>query len=177
MSAYVALLRGINLGAHNRIGMKDLRDLVAGLGHTDVSTYVQSGNVVFTSRARDTSKMARAIEKKIDDDLRLTVTVLVRSSAELAQLVERNPFLKRGADASKLHVTFLVEAPAAARVKALADADAGREEFDVRGRDVYLHMPDGYGRGKLTNAFIEKQLGVAGTTRNWKTVTALHDLA
>jgi uncharacterized protein (DUF1697 family) len=173
---YVALLRGINLGARNKIAMADLRDLFAAIGAEDVTTYVQSGNVVFRSRtARD--ELIRQIEQRISSDLGLQITVLVRTSAELAKLVADNPFANRQSDPVKLHVTFLADTPTPARVRALDTTAFEPDEFRVAGREVYLHTPNGYGRSKLSNAYFEKQLDVAATSRNWKTVTALTELS
>lgn len=169
--ASVALLRGINLGARNRVAMKDLRALVEELGGKDVRTYLQSGNVVFGGRALT----AKAIEKGLRESLRVDVTVLVRKKAELDELVRGNPFAK--ADPATLHVTFLASAPDKGRVEKLGERTFEPDAFEVAGREVYLRCPNGYGRSKLSNAFLEKQLGVAATTRNWKTVTALAELA
>jgi uncharacterized protein (DUF1697 family) len=171
--SYAALLRGINLGARNKVSMADLRALVEGLGADDVVTYVQSGNVVFkTDRPR--AQLRKALERAIARELGLDVTVVLRTKAELAKLVRDNPLLKRGRE-SNLHVTFLADPPAPAKVKALAPP-AGPGEFRVVGKDVVLHLPGGYGRSKLSNAFFERQLGVAATTRNWRTVTKLAEL-
>jgi len=172
---HVAMLRAINLKGHNRIGMADLRALFVDLGCTDVSTYVQSGNVVFKS-PKSAAQLVGAIERAISSAFGLDVTVLVRSKQELAKVVAGNPFAARAAEPAHLHVTFLAAAPAAARVRDLRARDFAPEELTVRGREVYLHCPNGYGRTKLNNAFLEKQLGVAGTTRNWRTVTTLAEL-
>ena len=143
---------------------------------TDVSTYVQSGNVVFESP--DTAgALVGAIERGITSAFGLQVAVLVRSTRELAKVVATNPFVAQGADPAHLHVTFLVEKPEPARVRDLPARALAPEQLAVRGREVYLHLPNGYGRTKLNNAFVEKQLGVTGTTRNWRTVTTLADLA
>jgi uncharacterized protein (DUF1697 family) len=168
----VALLRGINLGARNKVAMADLRDLFAGLGAEDVTTYVQSGNVVF---AGDVD--ASAIEAGIKRDLGLDITVLVRSAAELDRLVARNPFAKKASDPKQLHVTFLAGKPAAGRVAELDPERSPGDEFTVAGQEVYLYCPQGYGPSKLSNDYFEKTLGVAATTRNWNTVTKLAELA
>ena len=170
---YVALLRGINLGARNKIGMADLRALVAGLGAEDVETYVQSGNVVFTSVPSEDTFASR-LEEGIRREHGHAVAVLVRTGAELARLVAANPFLEAGKDPASLHVTFLTEAAGRTRLEA---PDHGDDEFRVVGREIYLHCPNGYGRSKLSNAFFEKKLGVIATTRNWRTVTTLAELA
>jgi uncharacterized protein (DUF1697 family) len=173
VATYVALLRGVNLGARNKVSMAALRELFGALGAEDVTTYVQSGNVVFRSTNRSASRLEGAIEKQIRDDLGLDVSVLVRTGAELRAIVAGDPI----DDPAAVHVTFLAKKPAAARLR---DLDPGRsppDEFRVVGREVYLRCPNGYGRSKLTNAYFEKQLGVAATTRNWRTVTKLAELA
>jgi uncharacterized protein (DUF1697 family) len=175
-TTYVALLRGINLGARNKIAMADLRELVAALGAEDVSTYVQSGNVVFR-HADPAPKLAGAIEERISHDLRLSVTVLLRTKAQLAKVVAGNPFAEGGAEPKTLHVTFLAAAPDRARTRELDPKRHEPDEFRIVGQEVYLHCSNGYGRSKLSNAYFEKQLGVAATTRNWRTVTTLAELA
>jgi uncharacterized protein (DUF1697 family) len=173
---YVALLRGINLGAKKRVSMPDLRALFTRLGADDVTTYVQSGNVVFKS-AEGSAKLIGAIERRIRRDLGLTVTVLLRTKPQLAKVVTGNPFAKRVQDPTKLHVTFLAEKPDRSRVRRLDPKHGQPDEFRVVGLEVYLHCPNGYGKSKLTNAYFEKELGVAATTRNWKSVTKLAELA
>jgi uncharacterized protein (DUF1697 family) len=177
MTVYVALLRGINLGGHNKVKMEHLRSLFTSLGYDRVTTYVQSGNVVFTSPTRSAATVADTITRRIAEDLGLDVTVVVRTSRELSTIVTTNPLKKSKVDPSKLHVTFLATSPAAAKAHAIAAPSGTRDQFTVVGREVYLHCPEGYGRTKLNNAFFEKQLGVAATTRNWKTVQTLTTLA
>ena len=173
---WVALLRGVNLGARNKVPMAELRDLVAGLGAEDVTTYVQSGNVVFrSSGTRD--DLVAAIETEISRRLGLDVTVVLRTGAEIANLVAANPFAEDEPDESKLHVTFLAKPPERARVAALEQKRFDPDDFRVTAAAVYLHCPQGYGRSKLSNAFFEKQLAVSATTRNWRTVTALAERA
>jgi uncharacterized protein (DUF1697 family) len=175
-ATYVALLRGINLGARNKISMAELRELVGGLDAEDVTTYLQSGNVVFKT-AMPAREIAGAIEAAIDRDLGLDVAVLLRTPAQLAALVDRNPFTERARDAKELHVTFLADRPQAASVERLDPRRSEPDEFRVVGREVYLRCPKGYGRSKLTNAYFEKQLALVATTRNWNTVTKLAELA
>ena len=168
----VALLRGINLGARNKIAMGDLRELFAGLGAEDVKTHVQSGNVIYEGHID-----AGAIEARIKRELGLEIVVVIRTAAELARVVAKNPFAKKASDPKQLHVTFLVAKPTAARVKDLDPERSPSDEFAVTGREVYLYTPNGYGVSKLSNAYWEKKLGVAGTSRNWNTVTTLAELA
>jgi uncharacterized protein (DUF1697 family) len=174
---YVAMLRGINVGGRTRVSMGDLKALFEALGAEDVQTYVQSGNVVFTSTVKKASELEHLIQDRISKDLGLDVRLLVRTKQELKRVVDRNPFLKEKRDPKALHVTFLATKPAADRVRGL-NTDAGApDEFRIAGREVYLHCPNGYGKTKLNNTFFEKKLGVAATTRNWRTVTTLAELA
>ena len=177
MTTYVALLRGINLGSHAKIKMPALRALFEALDFADVQTYLQSGNVVFTTSDKDASVVASAIEQRISQDLKLTVPVLMRTAADLKRIVERNPYLDQEQDFAKLHVTFLAEEPDAQRVSDLDLSFGEPDAFTVAGQEIYLHCPNGYGRTKLTGTWFERRLKVGATNRNWKTVTALHDLA
>ena len=177
MATYVALLRGINLGSRNRVSMPDLRELFLALGSEDVETYVQSGNVVLESSTRSPAKLTAAVEERIAGGLGLEVTVILRTKKQLAKLVSGNPFSKGEKEPTKLHITFLAAKPAAARVRDLDPKYGEPDEFRVVGQDVYLHTPGGYGRSKLSNAYFERRLGVPATTRNWKTVTKLAELA
>jgi uncharacterized protein (DUF1697 family) len=172
------MLRGINLGSHHRVAMPALRQLFEALGFDDVSTYVQSGNVVFTAGAKkDTSNLAADIERRIKKDLGLDVTVVVRTGTELKKVLGANPFLAGGKDPATLHVTFLAGTPPAAKAKELTAQDWPADEVKINKGEVYLHCPNGYGRTKLQNAVLEKRLGTRATTRNWKTVTKLAELA
>ena len=171
---YVALLRGINLGARNKISMAALRELFEELGARNVRTYVQSGNVVFES-ARSARDLRERIEQAIDRELGLDVRVLLRSARHLVDVVRNNPFSTH--DGASLHVTFLEKRPKQSRVHELDPKQFLPDEFRVVGAEVYLHCPNGYGRSKLSNAFFESRLDVAATTRNWRTVTALAELA
>jgi uncharacterized protein (DUF1697 family) len=151
--------------------MPALRELFEALKFTDVETYVQSGNVVFTAKAKPD---ATAIAKRIAKDLGVASPVLIRSASELANIVKGVPF--KG-DAGAFHVTLLEDKPKAADVKAIDVERYAPDKFKVVGKDVYLRCPKGYGVSKLSNAFFEKKLGTVATTRNWKTITNLHDLA
>ncbi|MEU7994077.1 DUF1697 domain-containing protein [Micromonospora sp. NPDC049060] len=173
MDRWVALLRGVNVGGA-KVAMADLRRLVTDLGHQDVQTYLQSGNVVFGSTVRDADALARGIERAIADELGLTVPVLVRSGRELAAVAGGNPYAGREDDPTRLLVVFLATAPDPAAVAALTVPDGENLAFSVAGREVYLHYPDGgYGRSRFTNNHLEKKLGLVATTRNWRSVRAL----
>jgi uncharacterized protein (DUF1697 family) len=177
MDRWVALLRGVNVGG-TKVAMADLRRLVADLGHDDVKTYLQSGNVVFGSTVRDAEALARGIERAIADELGLTVPVLVRSGRELAAVAGGNPYADWEDDPTRLLVAFLATAPEKSAVAALTVPGGENVAFTVTGREVYLHYPDdGYGRSKFTNNYLEKKLGVVATTRNWRSVRALAEQA
>ena len=172
MTAYAALLRGVNLGSVNRVSMPALVAACERAGLTGVSTYVQSGNAVFHSSAPQ-AKLAGLLEGVLEADLGVGVRVLVRSAAELAVVVAASPYAAAEPDPRLLHVTFLDVPPEPARAAALKARAEPPEELAVVGREVYLHLPGGYGRSKLSNQLVEKQLGVAATTRNWNTVMTL----
>ncbi|HEX3540665.1 MAG TPA: DUF1697 domain-containing protein [Acidimicrobiales bacterium] len=175
---YVAMLRAVNVGGRS-VAMKELRGIFEALPARDVSTYVQSGNVVFRADRGDPATVAGAAERLIAAHLGLRVAVIVRTADELARVIGDNPYFRTGADETRLHGTLLATLPEAARVAALAAAapDSGHDEFQIVGRTVYVHAPDGYGRTKLNNAFFERKLGVVATTRNWRSLTTLSTMA
>jgi uncharacterized protein (DUF1697 family) len=177
METHIALLRGINLGGRNRIAMKELSALFSEAGCGSVATYIQSGNVVFQAAAPLARKIPLLIEEAIQDRFGLNVPVVTRSAGELRKVVGGNPFLKKGEDVSKLHVVFLADAPSGSVLKALNPDRSPPDAFAVRGREIYLHCPNGYGRSKLTNAYFDAKLGTTSTVRNWRTVTTLLELA
>jgi uncharacterized protein (DUF1697 family) len=173
---YAALLRGVNLGSHNKLGMPALRGLLSGLDCEAVATYLQSGNAVFKS-ARKAADLRDAIETALERDLGVRAAVVLRTKAELRKLVAANPFAGTAGDPRQLHVIFLDVAPSSVRVRDLEGADFAPDEWRIVGRDVFAFYPRGYGRTKLTNATFEKRFGVTATSRNWRTVTALEELA
>jgi uncharacterized protein (DUF1697 family) len=174
MPTHVVLLRGVNLGKR-RVSMAELRKLLESLGHTDVSTYVQSGNAVLTSTNTDELRIASELEVELTKALGFAVPVIVRSRADLAAVVTNNPFPDAAADPTKLHVTFLAEQLDAAWIGHIAANDFTPEEFATGQREVYLSLPNGLGRSKLAAA-VDKALRGRGTSRNWRTVTALLDM-
>lgn len=178
MPRYVALLRGINIGAKKRIAMADLKALVEGLGHADVATYVNSGNVVFsTVDPRDDCELAEAIAAALASGHGLDVPVVVRSGAAMARTVERNPFPGVAAEPKLLHVSFLGEDPAPELVDALAAIQRGEDDYRVDGRNIYLHYPNGMsGAVFMLNGF-DLALKVTSTSRNWRTVLKLAEMS
>jgi uncharacterized protein (DUF1697 family) len=174
---YVALLRSVNVAGHGRLSMVDLKQAFVALGYTDVTTYIQTGNVLFTSPGKNATKLATAIEERMEQDFGSAPAVLLRSVPDLIRVTATSPFPKKGADPSRHHVTFLAEEPSADRLAAFSAPPSGRDELVIMGREVYVHTPDGYGHSKLTGSMLERRLGVLSTTRNWNTVTKLCALA
>jgi uncharacterized protein (DUF1697 family) len=175
MAAYVALLRAVNVGSYGRMSMKDLQGWLADVGGTDITTYVQSGNVVFNADSSSPAGVAEALENRIAEACGLDVDVLVRTAKEIKKVATNNPFFKPGSDPRTLHVTFLAEKPDRDEVGALS-APPGPDQFHIAGREIYLYLPNGIGRTKLNNAFFGK-LRMPATTRNWNTVTKLVELS
>jgi uncharacterized protein (DUF1697 family) len=171
----VALLRGVNVGGKAKVPMPELRSLVSELGLEDVTTYIQSGNVVFRTGA-SANDVAGRIERAIAAGFGLDVTVIVRTPAQLRAVAKGNPFLADESDPLKLHVVFLRERPPAGAGSRLDPERSPPDRFHLRGRELYLHLPNGAGRSKLTNDYLERRLGVRATARNWKTLLKLIDL-
>jgi uncharacterized protein (DUF1697 family) len=177
MPTFAAMLRGINVGSGKIVKMERLRASLEALGFDNVRTYVQSGNAVFESERKSPAKLSRKIEDKIQRDFGFAVPVLLKTSKEMEQIVSDNPLVKeKGIDHSKLHVTFLSDAPPKTAVKALEPLATGHERFRILNREIYLYFPEGYGYTKLSNNAIEKKLSVVATTRNWRTVNTLLEM-
>jgi len=173
---YVALLRAINLAGRNRVAMSALRDFAAVLHLEEPRTLLQSGNLVFRSRAR-AGALERQLEAEARAHLGIDVEFFVRSASEWESIVARNPFgneAKR--DPGRLVVVLLKDSPDRTRATALQSAIVGREIVRVDGRHAYVVYPDGMGRSRLTSTLIEKMLGTRGTARNWNTVLKLGSL-
>lgn len=174
MSIHIALLRGINVGGHNLVAMADLRELLAGLGFTEARSLLQSGNLVFQSDQLTGAALEKLLEEETAQRLEVTADYIVRSAAEWAKVVARNPFPKEAKNApSHLVVMFLKDAPPAQNVVALQTASKGPENFRCDGKHLYVVYPEGIGRSKLSGLLIEQKLGTRGTGRNWNTVRKL----
>jgi uncharacterized protein (DUF1697 family) len=176
MPRQIALLRGINLGSHKRVGMGPLRELLARLGYGDVRTYLQSGNVVLTSAASP-ERLQRELEQQIAEELGLETRVLVRTRDELADVIERDPLAGVADNPRRYQVSFLSAEPDAEVVRELGRVDVAPERFVVSGREIYTWHPDGIQRSKLNKVLSDRSLGVVATARNWNTVTKLLALA
>jgi uncharacterized protein (DUF1697 family) len=177
-STYVALLRGINVGGRKIIKMDQLRASFEAMGLEDVKTYVQSGNAIFKATKKSEETLSREIQERILLDFGFSVSVIVVSPEEVNRTITGNPFLrKKGIDASKLHVTFLSQAPERSALKALEALPAKPDEFRHSGKAIYLYCPNGYGKTKLSNNTLERVLSVRATTRNWQTVNKLYEMS
>jgi uncharacterized protein (DUF1697 family) len=174
MTTCVALLRGINVGGNNKVPMADLRALCTALGYANVETYIQSGNVVFDASGSEAEVVA-AMEAALLTTFGLTLSVVVRSAAELVEIVARNPFPNE-TDGTKLHVTCFASPLPASTVAKLDPGVAPPDAFVLDGRDMYLHLPGGMGTSKLA-VHIGQKLGKLGTTRNWNTVLKLVEMS
>jgi uncharacterized protein (DUF1697 family) len=180
MVTHIALLRGVNVGG-NPLTMEHLRALLAELGFAGVTTYLQSGNALFTAKGTP-EKLAAMIETKVSAATRLPISVIVRTPAQLRRVVDANPFLKDAGPGAPtmhkmLHVTFLARAASEAGLSALGKIQSGDDRWHAIGAEIYLRCPNGYGRSKLNNTALERALGVRATTRNWNTVRALCAMA
>jgi uncharacterized protein (DUF1697 family) len=173
---YAALLRGINVGGNKKVAMAQLRELLADLGYTDVVTYLQSGNAVFTSPAADPQALGSAIADGITERFGMSVSVVIRTGAELAAALSSSPLPGEPENPSRFFVAFLAGAPAASNIQAIEAESFGPDQVWVSGREAYLWCPNGAADTKLTNVFLEKRLGVTATSRNWNTVTKLVSL-
>jgi uncharacterized protein (DUF1697 family) len=174
MSIHIALLRGVNVGGHNKVAMLALRDLLGELGLARVKSLLQSGNLVFESERQTGASLERLLEKETAARLEVSADYIVRSVAELEKAVTHNPFPKEAKKApNHLVVMFLKTAPAAKDVETLRASIQGPEILGCHGKQLYVVYPDGIGRSKLTGAVIEQKLASRGTARNWNTVQKL----
>ena len=172
----VALLRGVNVGGRTKLAMADLREAAAACGYEHVRTYIQSGNLVFSTSTRTTSVVAEHLRKALAETTDLDPAVVVRTAKELRAVVEKNPYVERGEDPAHLHVVFTSGAAAKASLGSLDLARYAPEEASAVGPQLYLYLPSGLGRSRLA-ADLARQKGPPGTTRNWRTVSKLVAMA
>src|SRR5262249_16636772 len=184
MASHVALLRGINVGGRNKVPMADLREVVTSLGHTGVSTYIQSGNVLFSTADTDSAELAAALESAIEDRFGIWSSVVVLTRDELAQVLAANPYPDEP-NPRLVHVVFLnAERPGGllariAAAESAVGAKGSRDTVQACGPALFLHTPDGFGTSELAQAVFKiisppaksKQHGLAATARNWATAT------
>lgn len=169
---WLALLRGINVLGNNKVPMTALAGALETAGFLSVRTYIQSGNILFTSRVSDPQALARRIERLVARKFGCAPAVLVISKAELTAAVRDNPFPGAQRNHKLLHLYFLAARPTSPDIESLARLDAGREAFKLKGRVLYLWTPDGFPDSVLRSR-VERYLGVPATARNWRTVNEL----
>ena len=175
MYPYILLLRGINVGGHNKIPMTALRDMLASMGMQKVQTYVQSGNAVFYSKLEDAEQIAKLVEQQLDTVFGFQISVFCYSKEELERIYHKNRFIGTK-DPTQLYVTFLSKPISPSSQQSLILPPNIEDECIIQDREIYVYCPNGYGRTKLNNNYFEKKLAVNATTRNWKTVQNLHDM-
>jgi uncharacterized protein (DUF1697 family) len=178
LKTFIALLRGINVSGKNMIKMNDLVVHIESLGFKKIRTYIQSGNIIFETENQDKKQIQNYIHKKIKDVYGFDVPTLVKSADELKSVFENNPFINgHHIDIDKLHVTFLNDFPSKENVTKLSDFRNLEDQFILVEDVAYIFCENGYGRTKLNNTFFENKLNASATTRNWKTVGKLVEMA
>jgi uncharacterized protein (DUF1697 family) len=178
MTVGIAMLRGVNVGGHHLIKMQQLRALCGALKLRDAETYVQSGNIVFRTDERDLTALTEKIENGIARKFGFRPRVVLRTVAQMREVVARNPFAKRrGLEPSRLLVTFLASQPSAEAREKVRAMKTEPEEMWIDAREAYIYFPNGMARTKLSLPAIEKVLQVSGTGRNWNSVTKLLEMA
>jgi uncharacterized protein (DUF1697 family) len=170
---YIALLRGINVGGKNKLPMATLRELIAGVGGSQVRTHLQSGNAVFRHEEEDPLLLAAELERALLAELGLTLSVLVRTEADLRRVVAANSFPMEDVDGSRFLVVFLSGPVPADRLAAIDPAAYAPDEFRPGEWEIYAHLPGGVRDSKLAGLFTDRRLGLVATARNWNTVTKL----
>ncbi len=177
MQTYIAILRGINVSGQKIIKMAELREHLSSLNFTNLATYIQSGNIVFQSKTADNNAIEDKIQKNIKDNYGFDVPVIVRSLKEWQMIVDRFPFNIEHCDINRLGFTFLKDKPTHIPVEEINKYKAVNDEVVYTEKEIYLHIPDGFGKSKLTNNVFERKLKAAATTRNWKTTQKLLKMA
>jgi len=175
MTTFIGMIRGVNVGGHKKLPMAALKALCDSLKLTSAKTHLNSGNVVFQSTRKDRPQLRRDLEDAIRKKIGIDVKIILRTPDEIRRAMAANPFSKR--DPSHLLIMFLEGQPSDDAAQALRKAHAGPEKIHFAGQELVIDYVDGIGRSKLTNALIERKLAVAGTARNWNTVSRLLELA
>jgi len=178
MNVIISLLRGVNLGGHHQVKMADLCALYGTLGYCDARSHINSGNIVFRCRQKDLASIAKKLETAIEKKYGFHVDVVVRTTAELRDVIRRNPFAKRkNIEPSKFLVTFFDQSPAAEICTQIRCLKPDPEQLHLDGREIYAYFPEGVGQSKLFRALSGKPLKKEGTARNWNTVLKLLEIA
>jgi uncharacterized protein (DUF1697 family) len=178
MPVYIALLRGINVGAHKRMKMEKLRTSCEALGFEQVATYIQSGNVVFKAPKLSTSTLSEKIRKCIAADFGFSADVVTRTSDDFSKIIRSNPLLKKGGlDESRFHVVFFSDALEREAIQKLESLILPPDQVGVSGKEMYFYFPNGVSGSSLWKHNLDRVLGVSGTMRNWNTVNKLFEMA
>ena len=178
MNRRIAILRGTNVGGKRKILMADLKSMFEKMKFSNVSTYIQSGNVLFDLKKEvEKSELTEKIEKSIKKEFGFDVPVIVRTPKEIETAINQNPFYKDDTDIVHLHLTFLSETPTEENQEKTESYSYEPDKFEIKGKDVFIYCEGKYHQSKLTNNFFEKKLKVNATTRNWKTVLKLYELS
>jgi len=176
---YISILRGINVSGQKLIKMADLSSLYELLGFKNIITYIQSGNIIFDTTIENVDALKITIEKAIEKKYYFHVPVQIRSDIEIGNIIDNCPFgpVNPVEDGTKVLVSFLSSEPSETSISDVQNHVVEPEKLVVRGKEVYLYCPNGYGKSKLSNTFLERKLKVSATTRNWNTVHKLHELS
>ena len=178
LQSYIAMLRGINVSGQKKIKMADLRAHLSELNFDSIQTYIQSGNIIFQSQDINTSRLEEQIKSKIQEKYGFEVPTLVKTPKEISAAIVNNPFVDEiENDPKRIYVTFLATEPMTEHVDKLLSYDYAPEQIVLKGKDLYGYSPKGFGNAKFSNNFIENKLKVAATTRNWRTVNTLLEMA
>lgn len=177
MQTYIALLRGINVSGQKLIKMEALRKALEELNFKNISTYIQSGNVLFQTEISDVAALGQQICDLIGKHFGFEVSVIVVTPKDLQQTIADNPFAPENIELPQPYVSFLSERPEQQNIQVLEAMDFQEDRFRIVGKNLYIHYADGAGKTKLTSAVIEKKLRLTSTARNWKTVLKLLELA
>lgn len=178
METFISIIRGINVTGHRILKMDDLRKMYEGLQFKNVQTYIQSGNVIFQDYGTGQQELEKKISVEIKKSFGYDVTVWVLKADELKEIIARNPYrYDHTKDVSFMHVTFLASSPQSVNIELITSKAGEGESVTLDGKAVYLYLPNGYGRTKLNNTFLENILHVRATTRTWRTTLALYKVA
>src|SRR5579864_2654311 len=178
MAVLISMLRGVNVGPHNRIKMDALRAVYESLKLEEPRTYVQSGNIIFRTKEKDLAKLAVKIQDAIEKKFKCLPDVVLRTTAELKRVIASTPFADRpDLEPGKILVTFLAAEPPRGAEANLAKFKDYPEELHLKGREMYIYFPNGAGKSKLPWSSVEKLLKVTGTARNWNSVKAMLEIA
>ncbi len=164
------------MGGKNLLPMKELNAIFAKTGCADVRTYIQSGNVLFTAPEALLKELPEVISQEIRERFAYSVPVILRTVQEMGKVIRENPFLRIGDSEKMLHVYFLGDEPTTAAIKSLDPDRSPPDTFQVRNREIYLRLPNGMGRTKLTNAYFDARLSTTSTARNWATILKLFEM-